>query len=94
MNMKIKCEGYILVPDADLSKVAEELTNHIELTRREEGCLVFHVTQDAKNKNRFDVYEEFSNQEAFEIHQDRIKNSKWSDVSKHVKRNYKISTFS
>jgi len=43
---KVILEGHIIVPDADLNAVKEELDNHIKLTREEDGCLIFNVTQD------------------------------------------------
>jgi len=85
-------EGYILVPDSDLSAVVNELINHTALTQAEEGNLIFQVTQDDNNKNRFDVYEEFIDQQAFDLHQERVKNSVWGFITTNVKRYYKIST--
>ena len=87
---KIILEGYILVPDSDLESVKEELPSHIELTRQEEGCLVFEILQVSNNENQFRVYEEFINQNAFDLHQKRARNSKWGRISANVKRHYKI----
>jgi autoinducer 2-degrading protein len=56
---KIILKGYMLIPDTDLDAVKKELPNHIQLTRQEEGCLVFNVFLDAKNPDRFNVYEDF-----------------------------------
>jgi len=69
---KVILEGYVIASDSDLASVKSELANHIQLTRQEEGCLIFEVTQDDKNKNRFNVYEEFISQEAFKAHQQRL----------------------
>jgi len=87
---KVILEGHIIVSDADLSSVKEELNNHIKLTREESGCLIFNVTQDSENKNRFNVYEEFTNQDSFSNHQDRAGKSKWATVTKNVERHYQI----
>lgn len=87
---KVVLEGYIDVPDADLDFVKTELPKHIELTREESGCLVFSVEQDKSNRNRFDVYEVFASQEAFDAHQDRVKSSRWGAITKNVQRNYCI----
>lgn len=89
---KIILKGYIEVSDEDLDVVMQELPNHIELTRAEAGCLVFNVTQDGENKNRFDVYEEFSDQEAFDQHQVRAGASYWAQVTANVARQYEITT--
>jgi len=52
---KVILEGYIVVPDADLLRVQAELPNHIALTRKELGCLVFNVSQCKVHRNRFRV---------------------------------------
>lgn len=83
-------KGFIIVQDMDLEIVKLELPFHCELTRKEPGCLVFEVTPNESNKNRFDVYEEFSSKAAFEAHQARVKNSRWGQVTKNVERHYEI----
>lgn len=87
---KVILKGYILVSDSDLPAVEVELPNHVELTRNETGCLIFEVSQDREKRNRFNVYEEFSNREAFESHQQRTRNSKWGEITANVERHYKI----
>jgi autoinducer 2-degrading protein len=47
---KIILEGHIDVPYNDLDEVNLELPIHIELTRKEAGCLVFKVERDQVNK--------------------------------------------
>jgi len=89
---KVKLEGYILVPDSDLSAVVNELINHTALTQAEEGNLIFQVTQDDNDKNRFDVYEEFIDQQAFDLHQERVRNSSWGSLTTNIERHYDIST--
>lgn len=88
---KLTLQGYIVVSDDDLLAVLEELPNHIELTKREKGCLVFQVEQDPDNNNIFNVYEEFVDQSSFETHQERVKNSNWGKVTKNVDRHYDVS---
>lgn len=85
---KIVLEGFIEVSDDDLESVKRELTTHIELTKNEKGCIVFKVEQDPIYKNRFNVYEEFVDQAAFDAHQARVKTSKWGNATKNLKRNY------
>lgn len=87
---KLVLKGYILVPEADLVAVSKELPNHIELTRNEAGCLAFEVTRDRDNANRFNVYEEFSGKDAFAFHQDRVRDSKWGEITANVARHYEI----
>ena len=87
----VTLQGYILVPDSDLSSIEEELPNHIRLTQEEEGCRVFEVSQDTDNANRFNVYEEFSSRSSFESHQRRVPSSRWGQISKHLQRHYQVT---
>ena len=88
---KVILKGHIIVPDADIAAVKIELINHIELTRQETGCLVFKVSQDAENPNRFDVYEEFADRDSFANHQDRVRQSTWGAITVNVERHYEIT---
>ena len=88
---RVILKGFIEVPDDDLAQVAEALPEHIEKTRNEDGCLVFQVEPDQAFKNRFNVYEEFENREAFEFHQKRVKESRWGLITTNIKRFYKIN---
>ncbi len=87
---EVVLQGYIEVPIEDLDLVQSELSNHIALTRAESGCVVFRVEQDIENSSRFNVYERFASQEAFEFHQQRVKNSRWGAITKNVARHYSI----
>ena len=87
----VTLSGYIEVPDADLEAVLEYLPRHIELTLKEPGCLSFQVVRCPMNANRFNVKEEFEDQEAFEAHQARIRNSEWGAVTKNVPRHYTVT---
>ena len=88
---KITLQGHIVVSDAYLASVQDELPNHIEITQKEQGCLIFRVSQDTENKNTFNVYEEFVDRAAFETHQKRVKNSWWGQITANAKRHYQIS---
>ena len=83
--------GFIIVPSNDLALVKDELDNHIQLTRSETGCLIFKVTQDALNLCRFDIYEEFVDEAAFQAHQARVKSSRWGEITVNVERNYTVT---
>lgn len=87
---KVILQGYILVPDTDLTTVKNELVKHIALTRAELGCLAFKVSIDDENFNKFNVYEEFVDQYAFNQHQQRVRNSTWGQVTQNVDRHYEI----
>jgi len=88
---KVILQGYIIVADIDLKTVTRELVMHTKLTRTEEGCLTFEVNVDAENPNKFNVYEEFINQNAFDKHQLRVKSSNWGVVTTQVERHYQIN---
>lgn len=88
---KVILSGYIVVPDEDLESVKEQLPQHIALTRDEPGCLVFDVQLDGDSNNRYNVYEEFRDMSAFELHQERVKCSSWGEVTKNVSRHYTVS---
>jgi quinol monooxygenase YgiN len=88
---KIILQGHIIVPDADLDKVSSELVNHSRLTNAETGCLVFEVNLDEVIANKFNVYEEFVDQRAFDNHQIRVKESYWGKITLNVLRHYQIT---
>ena len=87
---RIILTGYILVTDTDLTAIKEALPLHSQLTREEKGCLVFEVSPDKHHANRFNVYEEFVDKKAFELHQQRVANSNWGLLTKNVERYYSI----
>lgn len=83
-------KGYLIVPDADLPAVLAELPHHIDATRQEEGCLIFEVSRDDDDANRFNVYEEFVDSAAFAVHQSRVSRSPWGEISKNAERHYQV----
>lgn len=85
---KVILTGYVIVADADLEAVQQALPDHIQLTREEEGCLVFEVVQDSTNKNRFNVYEEFTSKAAFEFHKLRLSTTRWGTISSKLEKHY------
>lgn len=87
---KIILEGYIVVPDDDLEAVSAELSTHTALTLEEEGCLLFQVTQKPGATNVFNVYEEFVDRTAFELHQQRVRQSEWGAITTNVERHYTV----
>ena len=89
--LKVKLKGYIEIPIEDLELVIKELPIHSELTRKEEGCIVFKVTRDLGIHNRFNVYEVFDSEASFAYHQERVRNSRWGEITKNAARHYKIN---
>ena len=88
---KITLSGYIIVPPEELDTTLGAIAEHIHLSQNETGCMTFQLTQDPENPHRFTVYEEFCNRDAFDAHQQRIKNSHWGKVTRNVKRHYQIT---
>ncbi|MGO2159141.1 MAG: putative quinol monooxygenase [Vibrio toranzoniae] len=88
---KVILQGHILVPDNALEAVTPALAAHKELTLAEPGCIVFRISQSTLQPNRFEVYEEFTNREAFDTHQRRVKSSEWGEISKSVTRHYQVT---
>ncbi len=88
---KLALKGHIVVLPEDLASVEAELPEHIKLTRLEEGCLKFDVTQDPENQSVFWVYEEFVSRAAFEAHQKRVRTSEWGKVAANAERHYEIT---
>ncbi|GLT19849.1 antibiotic biosynthesis monooxygenase [Vibrio zhanjiangensis] len=87
---KVVLKGFILVLESELGLVKSELTNHKRLTLEEGGCITFQVTEDPQNPLRFDVYEEFIDRAAFDYHQERVKASRWGNVTTNVQRYYEL----
>lgn len=85
---KVMLKGFIIFPEQDLDAVKIELINHKRLTLAEPGCLVFEVIQCTTNPYRFDVYEEFIDQDSFQRHQARVKSFAWGKVTANVERHY------
>jgi len=87
---KVILSGHIEVPAEDIEAVRAALPDHISNTLAEKGCLVFEVKEHPTNPGVFSVYEEFTSQEAFELHQKRVKESAWDATTKNVVRHYTI----
>lgn len=90
-SQKITLEGYIEVRSVDLDAVIDALPAHIDQTREEPGCEVFSVTPSAEYKNRFDVYEVFTDRAAFNAHQQRVRSSAWGALTTNVTRHYRVT---
>lgn len=85
---EVTLTGHIVVPESDAAAVEAELPTHIDLTRRESGCLEFNVVRDSDSPTTYHVSERFVSPEAFSLHQDRVRSSPWGDVTAGVQRHY------
>lgn len=88
---KVILKGHIIVPAADFAAVKSELATHIALTKQEQGCLVFEAHQDTDSLYRFNFYEEFTNQESFSNHKNRVTESKSAEVTANIERHFQIT---
>ena len=87
---KIYLQGHIDVPVERRKAVAEALPQHIKLTLAEQGCMFFEVVPSQDIEGRYLVSEIFSDQAAFDAHQQRIKSSHWFTVTQGIPRDYSI----
>ncbi|WP_110689761.1 putative quinol monooxygenase [Salinicola endophyticus] len=88
---KVILQGFILIPETELDLVRYELETHKRLTLEEPGCITFEVVENLDNPCRFDVYEEFVDESAFQQHQERVAVSRWGEVTVNVERHYTVS---
>jgi len=88
--MTVVLTGHIDVPAERLDAVRAALPEHIHLTRAEEGCIRFDVTERAEPVGRFEVSEAFTTPAAFKAHQARGAQSAWAEVTKGIARHYNI----
>jgi len=82
--------GHITMPECERAHVLQALPHHIALSRAEEGCLRFDVTQDEADASKLHVFEIFKSQESFDAHQARREGSAWVKASKNCPRDYVV----
>ncbi|MEP2784676.1 MAG: antibiotic biosynthesis monooxygenase family protein [Pseudoruegeria sp.] len=87
----VRLQGYMDVPEERLSAVTTALVAHIDLTRKEPGCLSFDVTLSETVPRRYIVAETFVHKPAFDAHQKRTKASDWFKVTDGIPRHYEIT---
>lgn len=88
----IKLTGRLVCKDADeAALVRQYLPEHKKLTKEENGCVSFEVTETA-DPLIWKVEELFSNQTTFDAHQTRTRASVWGSETRAIAREYDIST--
>ncbi len=85
---KVVLTGYIIIPNDERDEILSAFEIHKKLTLAETGCITFQITPCKDDTNKFMVYEEFINIDAFAEHQQRVKNSAWGKISTNVARHY------
>lgn len=87
----VRLSGRLLCRNtAEAELVTAYLPGHIELTRKEQGCIFFEVapTQDPLI---WSVEERFTDPAAFRAHQERGASSVWGRMTSAITRDYTIS---
>lgn len=88
--MTVTLKGTLQVPAHRIAEIREALGDHIRLTRAEDGCIQFEVTEDPNTAGLFYVQETFTDAAAFHHHQDRVAASAWGQISAGLPRDYQI----
>lgn len=87
----IKLTGRLVCKNADeAALVRQYLPEHKALTKKENGCVSFEVTETA-DPLIWNVEELFSNQTTFDAHQTRTRASVWGSETRAIAREYDIS---
>ncbi len=88
---RITLSGTLSCGADEISVVLAALPDHIRLSRAEEGCLSFEVSQDAASPGVFHVCESFVDQAAFDAHQARTRASAWWQATQDFPRDFTVS---
>lgn len=76
--------------EREATLVATHLSRHVELTRAEQGCRSFSVTQ-TEDSLVWRVEEVFDDAASFRRHQNRVQGSQWGAVTASIERDYSIT---
>lgn len=87
---RVTLNGHLDVPADRWDAVREALPEHIALTRKEPGCIMFDVAPCREVEMRLLVEEIFESQSAFDAHQTRTKASPWAEITAGIPREYSI----
>ncbi len=85
---KVRLTGYIVIPENERCAVLDALKIHQALTKNEVGCLRFELSSDDNDACKFWLIEEFVDETAFLLHQERTRQSPWYQASINVARRY------
>ncbi|MGC4963548.1 putative quinol monooxygenase [Gordonia sp. DT101] len=91
-GIEVRLTGWILVPVEERALVDALLERHRRLTLAEPGCVAFSVTPSPDHPDRMMVAECFTDRDAFDAHQRRAATSEWSAATRHLHREYTITT--
>ena len=57
-----------IIKEGKLEEFKALAKEHVEKSRKEEGCIAFNLNEDINNKNVLTFIEEWENKEAIELH--------------------------
>ncbi|WP_019956612.1 putative quinol monooxygenase [Yoonia vestfoldensis] len=86
----IRLTGRLICADAhEAGNVTTHLPDHIRLSRAEAGCLHFDITP-AADPLIWQVDETFTDQAAFDLHQQRTRASAWWTATAAIRREFRV----
>jgi len=91
MSKNLIVSGTITCTQQELATFSEVVSEHINLTRAEPGCIEFDIKQDAPGSCTFLIAERFTNRAAFESHTARTRASDWWGKTQHIPRDINIT---
>ncbi|MEQ5871684.1 antibiotic biosynthesis monooxygenase [Sagittula sp. NFXS13] len=90
-NLGVRLSGRLICSsEQEAEAVRRHLSEHIDLTRAEPGCISFNVypTEDLLI---WTVEEHFQDRDSFTSHQERIRESAWGAATAQIARDYKVT---
>lgn len=86
----IRLTGQLICADAhEAAIVTTHLPDHIRLSRAEAGCLHFDITP-TDDPLVWQVDETFTDQAAFDLHQQRTRASAWWTATAAIRREFRV----
>lgn len=86
----IRLTGQLICADAPQAGiVTAHLPDHIRLSRAETGCLHFDITP-TDDPLVWQVDESFTDQAAFDLHQQRTRASEWWTATTAIRREFRV----
>ena len=90
-NQGVKLDGVLRCNTPEqAAKVRAALPEHIRLTRAEPNCISFEVVP-TDDPLVWQVAEEFTDAEAFKLHQTRTAASSWAEQTADIAREYTVT---
>lgn len=88
---KLKLNGQMVCQTEDQREaILAHVDEHVRLTRAEEGCLEFSISE-TRDPLVFQVDEMFASEEDYQAHRARTESTEWAEATKGIKRKYNIS---